>query len=84
MLKVRQAYNKPYKTNHLDKSIEHRRTQNIQTYFTRPGNRIPKTQNGFDEKPGDLVFGEVAAGHIGTVIDQKGSGITHSEKESTE
>jgi uncharacterized protein YijF (DUF1287 family) len=71
MLKAREAYNKRYKTKVLDTSIDHRRTQNMQTYFTRHGKKLPISKNGSDYKPGDLVFWDVAAGHVGIVIDKK-------------
>jgi len=63
-------YNKRYLTKKLDNNIDHRRTQNIQTYLTRIGAKIsvPKVN---DYKPGDIVFWDIAAGHTGIVSDKK-------------
>jgi uncharacterized protein YijF (DUF1287 family) len=71
MLKARETYNKRYKTKVLDRSIDHRRTQNMQTFFSRQGAKIPVSYRGSDYKPGDLVFWQIANGHVGIVVDKK-------------
>ena len=60
-------YNKKRKTTALDASIDHRRTQNQETYFERQGGKLDITNNASDYKPGDLVFWDVAYGHVGIV-----------------
>ena len=58
-------YNKRYRTKTIDKNIDHRRTQNIQTYLTGLGAKIPT--NG-KYKPGDILFwDQIGAGHTGIV-----------------
>jgi len=64
------VYNKRYRTKVVDANIDHRRTQNIQTYLSKLGvtkldvsKMSPK-----DFKPGDIVFWDIAAGHTGIVV----------------
>jgi uncharacterized protein YijF (DUF1287 family) len=71
MRKALPVYCKRYKSNVVDKNIDHRRTQNMQTYFTRQGAKIPVSYRGADYKPGDLVFWRIANGHVGIVTDKK-------------
>ena len=71
MLLNKSIYDKKRKTNRLDRSIDHRRCPNIRTFLDRQGADLPVTKNGSDYLPGDLVFWDIAAGHVGIVIDQK-------------
>lgn len=52
----------------IDSSIDHRRTFNLRTFFTRKGAKHPIDS---DYLPGDIVFWDIAAGHVGIVIDIK-------------
>jgi uncharacterized protein YijF (DUF1287 family) len=72
-MKVAHAeYTKRRKTDKLDASIDHRRTQNIETYLTRQDASLACTTNGKDYEPGDIVFwGDIAYGHVGIVVDKK-------------
>ena len=74
MVSHRAIYNKRRKTAQLDKSIDHRRVPNMRTYFTRQGAKLTISKKGEDYKPGDIVFWDVAAGHVGLVVDVKVSG----------
>jgi uncharacterized protein len=65
------TYNTKYTTKKLDNNIDHRRTQNIQTYLTRIGAKIPIPEKAFNYKPGDIVFWDIAAGHTGIVSNKK-------------
>lgn len=68
-----EIYNKRYKTKAIDANIDHRRTQNIQTYLTRIGGTkldISEMSLG-DFKPGDILFWDIAAGHTGIVVNAK-------------
>lgn len=66
-----ETYNKRYKTKAVDKNIDHRRTQNIQTYLTKIGAKI-KVPNSIDQyKPGDILFWDIAAGHTGIVVSSR-------------
>jgi uncharacterized protein YijF (DUF1287 family) len=71
MVANKSLYNQRYITKVIDRSIDHRRTQNMQTYFTRQGAKIPVSYSGKDYKPGDLVFWKIANGHVGIVVDKK-------------
>lgn len=63
-------YNKRYRTTVVDKNIDHRRTQNIQTYLTRIGANIKVPQYGYQYDVGDILFWDIAAGHTGIVVDK--------------
>ena len=76
MVKNKPEYDKRRKTNKLNASIDHRRTPNMQTFFTRQGAKLNVTSNDADYKPGDIVFWEVAAGHVGIVTHEKVNGTT--------
>lgn len=52
----------------IDSNIDHRRTFNLRTFFTRKGAKQPIDS---DYLPGDIVFWDIAAGHVGIVIDIK-------------
>lgn len=71
MLVARVIYNKKYYTKKIDKNIDHRRTQNMQTFLKRKGTSVVITKNATDYQPGDLVFWDIANGHVGIVIDKK-------------
>ena len=43
----------------------------MQTFFTRQGAKLPVTDNEEDYKPGDIIFWDVAAGHVGFVTHEK-------------
>jgi uncharacterized protein YijF (DUF1287 family) len=64
-------YNKRRKTEKLDPNIDHRRTPNMQTFFKRQGAELPISNNARDYKPGDIVFWDVAYGHVGFVVNYK-------------
>jgi uncharacterized protein YijF (DUF1287 family) len=54
-----------------DKNIDHRRVQNLMTFFERKGKALPITENGGDYHPGDIVTWRLPSGmHIGIVIDR--------------
>ncbi len=63
-------YNKRYRTKVVDKNIDHRRTQNIQTYLTRMGANINVPRYGYEYEMGDIIFWDIAAGHVGIVVDK--------------
>jgi len=67
MKKFKSEYDKIRKTEKLDPSIDHRRTQNQQTFLRRQGAQLSITNKSEDYKPGDLVFYDVAYGHVGIV-----------------
>ncbi len=57
-----------------DTNIDHRRVQNLQTYFSRQGWSQPVSKKAEDYAPGDLVTWELVPGtlaHIGIVSDRK-------------
>ena len=55
----------------VDSNIDHRRTFNLRTYFTRQDAIRKCTTNEIDYLPGDIVFWDIAAGHVGIVVDKK-------------
>jgi len=68
-----ELYNKRYRTKVIDANIDHRRTQNIQTYLSKMGVTkldVSKMSPG-DYKPGDIIFWDIAAGHTGIVVKAK-------------
>ena len=79
MVSNKTAYNKRYYTKILDTSIDHRRTQNQETFFSRHGTKLAVTNKGSDYKPGDLVFWDMSAGHVGIVVDLKVEGTDRYE-----
>lgn len=64
-------YNKRRKSDRIDSNIDHRRTPNLQTYFTRQGAKLSVSEKGSDYLPGDIVFWDIAAGHVGVVVNEK-------------
>ncbi|HYG49769.1 MAG TPA: DUF1287 domain-containing protein [Flavobacteriales bacterium] len=71
MKKAFAEYNRRRKSNRIDASIDHRRTPNMQTFFSRQGAKLPVTEKEEDYLPGDIVFWDVAQGHVGMVVDEK-------------
>jgi uncharacterized protein len=65
------AYNRRRKSSKIDSNIDHRRTPNMETFFTRKGAKLPITDKEEDYKPGDIVFWAVATGHVGVVTNLK-------------
>jgi uncharacterized protein YijF (DUF1287 family) len=64
-------YNKRRVSKKLDTNIDHRRTPNMQTFFTRKNAVKPITLLEEDYLPGDIVFWDIAYGHVGIVINKK-------------
>lgn len=54
-----------------DSNIDHRRCSNLKIFFKRQGAKQPITKNAEDYLPGDIVFWDVAYGHVGIVVDKK-------------
>ncbi len=52
-----------------DTNIDHRRVPNLQTFFTRKGEKLPVTKKGTDYKAGDIVTWRVQGNlpHIGII-----------------
>jgi uncharacterized protein YijF (DUF1287 family) len=71
MLKNKAVYDKRQYSKMIDKNIDHRRTNNLRTYFTRQHAKKAITDNAKDYLPGDIVFWNIAGGHVGIVIDVK-------------
>jgi uncharacterized protein YijF (DUF1287 family) len=70
MVSNKAIYDKRRNTDKHDASIDHRRCPNLQTYFTRQNAKVEITENENDYKPGDVVFWNIAAGHVGMVVDE--------------
>lgn len=64
-------YNKRRRSDKIDPNIDHRRTPNMETYFERFGKKHLISKNASDYKPGDIVFWDVAAGHVGLVVNHR-------------
>ena len=56
-----------------DTNIDHRRVPNLQTFFTRKGERLKVTSNAADYQPGDMVTWMLPGNlpHIGIVTDRR-------------
>ncbi len=54
-----------------DKNIDHRRCSTLKKYFAYKGLSLPVSDKDEDYHPGDIVFWDIAAGHVGLVTDQK-------------
>ncbi len=78
MLRAFAVYNKRRPSDRIDANIDHRRTPNLETFFTRQNASLPITANGGDYQPGDLVFWDVAQGHVGIVVNEKVGGTGHN------
>lgn len=54
-----------------DANIDHRRTQNLETFLTRKNANLKVTKNPKDYLPGDIVFWSgIGFGHVGIVVNQ--------------
>ncbi|WP_411817055.1 DUF1287 domain-containing protein [Hyphococcus sp. DH-69] len=58
-----------------DRNIDHRRVPNLETYFTRQGARLARSDDPASFQPGDIVAWNLRGGygwlpHIGIVTDQ--------------
>ena len=72
-----ELYSRRYYTKAVDKNIDHRRTQNIQTYLTRKHAKLNvKNMSPEDYKPGDVIFWDIAAGHTGIVVESMNNSNT--------
>ena len=79
MKRAKSVYQKRRTTKTLDASIDHRRCPNMITFLERQGARLPITDVGADYLPGDIVFWDIAAGHVGMVVDKKVDGTDRYE-----
>lgn len=68
---AKQEYDKRRKTERLDTNIDHRRTHNMETFFTRRGAKLAISTKSEDYLPGDLVFYDIAYGHVGMIVNIK-------------
>lgn len=66
-----------YNLKKVDSNIDHRRCSVLRKFFKRQGAKQSITKNGKDYLPGDLVFWDVAAGHVGIVVGTKVPGTDH-------
>jgi uncharacterized protein YijF (DUF1287 family) len=60
-----------YNVKKVDSNIDHRRVPNMKRFLKRKGAQKSVTYNESDYLPGDIVFWNVAAGHVGLVTDIK-------------
>lgn len=60
-----------YRIKKIDKNIDHRRCTNLIVYFKRQKQTVPVSTNEADYHPGDIVFWDIARGHVGVVTDEK-------------
>jgi uncharacterized protein YijF (DUF1287 family) len=58
-----------YRISRADKNIDHRRCTNLIVYFKRKNQTVPVSSNEENYKPGELVFWDIARGHVGVVSD---------------
>lgn len=67
------AYPKIWGLKTTDKNIDHRRVQNLMTYFKRKGSEKPISDQANDYLPGDIVCWNLggAITHIGIVVHKK-------------
>lgn len=66
------VYPKLWGLHGTDRNIDHRRVPNLQTFFTRHGERLRVTADAEDYQPGDIVTWRLSNGlpHIGLVSDR--------------
>lgn len=64
-------YNARRHSDRIDANIDHRRTPNMEVFFTRFGKKLTITDSAKDYLPGDIVFWDVSAGHVGIVTNQR-------------
>ena len=60
-----------YNLSKVDANIDHRRVPNMKKFLKRQNAQLPVTNIETDYQPGDVVFWDVAAGHVGIVTDVK-------------
>jgi uncharacterized protein YijF (DUF1287 family) len=60
-----------YRITRADRNIDHRRCVNLITYFKRKKATVLVTNNAKDYRPGDIVFWDIARGHVGVVTNVK-------------
>lgn len=60
-----------YHISKTDKNIDHRRCTNLIVYFKRKKQTVSVSSNEADYHPGDLVFWDIARGHVGVVTNVK-------------
>jgi uncharacterized protein YijF (DUF1287 family) len=60
-----------YRITRADRNIDHRRCVNLITYFKREKVTVLVTNNAADYRPGDIVFWDIARGHVGVVTNVK-------------
>jgi uncharacterized protein YijF (DUF1287 family) len=60
-----------YHITRADRNIDHRRCVNLITYFKRKKVTTLATNNASDYRPGDIVFWDIARGHVGVVTNVK-------------
>jgi uncharacterized protein YijF (DUF1287 family) len=67
------AYSKKWGAKRPDSNIDHRRVQNLMTYFDRKGKSLPITDKRADYLPGDVVAWDLGGGllHIGMVSNAR-------------
>jgi uncharacterized protein YijF (DUF1287 family) len=67
------VYPKNWGLSKPDRNIDHRRVPNLMVFFKRFGEELPKSNNGLDYKPGDIVCWNLSGGitHIGIVSNRK-------------
>jgi uncharacterized protein len=70
------AYPRLWRLSRPDPNIDHRRVQNLATFFTRHGTVLPTSSDARDYTPGDIVTWRLPGGqpHIGLVSDQERDG----------
>ena len=52
-------------------NIDHRRCSTLIPFFTSHATSLPISNEDSDYKPGDIIFWNIARGHVGLVIDEK-------------
>lgn len=61
----------PSRLRRPDPSIDHRRVPILMTFLARQGAALPITADPADYRPGDVVAWDLAAGHVGMVVDRR-------------
>lgn len=69
MIRATAAYKARRNFDRIDANIDHRRTPHMETFFARKGKKLIVSDSAADYKPGDIVFWDVAAGHVGIVVN---------------
>lgn len=68
------AYPKLWGLKRPDKNIDHRRVPNLETFFTRAGAKLAKSDDRALYQPGDLVSWRIPVPHIGVVSTRRDAG----------